>query len=46
MCWASTVICSASTATSKLTEVDINTFDSALDAAGDKLVVLDMYTQW
>lgn len=40
------VVCAATTAGSKLTEVDINTFDAALAAAGDKLVVLDMYTQW
>lgn len=27
-------------------EVGINTYDAALEGAGDKLVVLDLYTQW
>eukprot|EP00270_Netrium_digitus_P012362 TRINITY_DN4007_c0_g1_i1.p1 TRINITY_DN4007_c0_g1~~TRINITY_DN4007_c0_g1_i1.p1 ORF type:complete len:187 (+),score=45.50 TRINITY_DN4007_c0_g1_i1:121-681(+) len=30
----------------KITEVDLNTFYPALASAEDKLVVLDMYTQW
>lgn len=30
----------------KIKEVRLNTFYDVLGAAGDKLVVLDMYTQW
>uniref|UniRef100_A0A0C9QUU2 TSA: Wollemia nobilis Ref_Wollemi_Transcript_7968_1245 transcribed RNA sequence n=1 Tax=Wollemia nobilis TaxID=56998 RepID=A0A0C9QUU2_9CONI len=30
----------------KVTEVDKDSFWPAVDAAGDKVVVLDMYTQW
>jgi len=29
-----------------ITEVSMNTYDAAIEAAGDRLAVLDMYTQW
>eukprot|EP00271_Cylindrocystis_brebissonii_P012099 TRINITY_DN30189_c0_g1_i1.p1 TRINITY_DN30189_c0_g1~~TRINITY_DN30189_c0_g1_i1.p1 ORF type:complete len:198 (-),score=35.65 TRINITY_DN30189_c0_g1_i1:700-1293(-) len=36
----------APAAAGKVKEVDINTFYPALRAAGEKLVVVDLYTQW
>lgn len=36
----------AAVSSSGVTEVDISTYDAAVEAAGDKLVVLDMFTQW
>ena len=37
---------SSAVAAEFVTSVDIDTYDSEMEKAGDKLVVLDMYTQW
>ncbi|EFJ19726.1 hypothetical protein SELMODRAFT_110708 [Selaginella moellendorffii] len=43
---STTVVTSGQSSSSGVTEVDKDSFWPLVDGAGDKVVVLDMYTQW